>query len=284
MMTSNNNIEVSVICAAYNHEKFIDECIRSVLMQKDVSLEILIHDDASTDKTAEIIREYEKKYPEIIKPIYQKENQFLKSISISKRYQYPRVTGKYIAFCEGDDYWTDPQKLQKQYDALENHPEIDICAHASTTISASNGEVLRKSVRLQQSGIIPTEAVIKGGGGFVASASLFFRRSLIEDIPPFRKQYNLDYFLQIHGALHGGMYYFSDNMCVYRSGVPYSSTQRLKKNIAFKISNGKLVYKALKQLDIDTNREYHKTIQKCLLKNRIRQFAYHIYGVKQRFL
>ena len=86
-------------------------------MQKtDFPFEILIHDDASTDGTADIIREYEAKYPDIIKPIYQTENQYSKGIKVSQVYQFPRAKGKYIALCEGDDYWTDPYKLQKQVD------------------------------------------------------------------------------------------------------------------------------------------------------------------------
>ena len=91
-------------------------------MQKtNFPIEILIHDDASTDETADIIREYENKYPQIIKPIYQQENQYSKKVAIGATYIYPKVKGKYIALCEGDDYWIDPLKLQKQVDFLESH-------------------------------------------------------------------------------------------------------------------------------------------------------------------
>lgn len=120
------NVEplVSIDCITYNHEAFISEAIESFLMQKtDFTFEILIHDDASTDQTATIIRDYEKKYPDIIKPIYQKENQYSQDVEISRQFQFPRAMGKYIAFCEGDDYWTDPYKLQKQVDFLEAHPD-----------------------------------------------------------------------------------------------------------------------------------------------------------------
>jgi len=99
-------------------------------MQKTTfAFEVLIHDDASTDGTADIIREYEKKYPDIIKPIYQTENQYSKGIKNTLTYQFPRAKGKYIAFCEGDDYWTDPYKLQKQADFLEANPEYNLCSH-----------------------------------------------------------------------------------------------------------------------------------------------------------
>lgn len=119
---------VSISCLAYNHGKFIRDCLNGFLMQKtDFPFEVLIHDDASQDDTADIIREYESKYPDIIKPIYQTENQYSKGNSISRKIQYPRAKGKYIAICEGDDYWTDPLKLQKQVDFLESHPDYSIC-------------------------------------------------------------------------------------------------------------------------------------------------------------
>lgn len=117
---------VSICCITYNHEKYIRDAIESFLMQEtDFPFEIIIHDDASTDKTAEIIREYERKYPELIKPIYQTENQYSKGLRVSLL-TYKKAKGKYIAFCEGDDYWTDPLKLQKQVTFLEKNPDYVI--------------------------------------------------------------------------------------------------------------------------------------------------------------
>lgn len=121
---------VSICCLAYNHAPYIRQCIEGFLMQKtNFSFEVLIHDDASTDGTAGIIREYEKKYPEIIFPIYQTVNQFSQGVKISAAYNFSRAKGKYIAMCEGDDYWIDPYKLQKQVDYLENHPECIYSCH-----------------------------------------------------------------------------------------------------------------------------------------------------------
>ena len=125
-----NQLKVSVCCLAYNHASYIRQCLDGFLMQKtNFPIEILIHDDASTDGTQDIIREYEAKYPDIIKPIYQKENQYSKGISISLTYNWSRAKGKYVAICEGDDYWTDPYKLQKQVDFLESHPDYVMCSH-----------------------------------------------------------------------------------------------------------------------------------------------------------
>ena len=125
---SNSMPLVSVICATYNQEKFISQCLEGILMQDtDFEFELIINDDASTDHTADIIREYEQKYDNIV-AIYQKHNLWSQGFSIPRTVLYPRVRGKYVAICEGDDYWIDPLKLQKQVDYMEAHPEVSVCA------------------------------------------------------------------------------------------------------------------------------------------------------------
>ena len=106
----------------YNHAPFIRQCLDSLLMQKtNFPFEILIHDDASTDGTKEIVEEYALKFPNIIFPFFQKENQYSKGLrGLPSRYNYPRCRGRYIAICEGDDYWTDPTKLARQVEQLDN--------------------------------------------------------------------------------------------------------------------------------------------------------------------
>ena len=122
-----DRIVVSICCLVYNHEKYIAECLDSFLMQKtNFVYEILIHDDASTDETAKIVREYEKKFPDIIKPIYQTKNQYSNGVRPSVSFQFPRARGEYIAICEGDDYWTDPLKLQKQVNFLERNGDYGL--------------------------------------------------------------------------------------------------------------------------------------------------------------
>jgi len=119
---------VSVVSIAYQHAPFIRQCMDSVLMQKtSFPIEYIVHDDASTDGTADIIREYEARYPDIIKAVYQTENQYSKGAKIWGEFLFPHVRGKYIATCDGDDYWTDPLKLQKQVDFLEANPDYAIC-------------------------------------------------------------------------------------------------------------------------------------------------------------
>ena len=211
----NENIMVSVICNTYNHEPYISKCLDGLVMQKtDFKFEILIHDDASQDRTADIIREYEKKYPDIMKPIYQIENQYSKG-GIGQ-FQYPRAKGKYIAFCEGDDYWTDPNKLQKQFEILEKHPEADMCAHSAVIISEDGNSELGEVCPRQETCVIPVEEVIAGDGGFVATNSLMYRNGFENNNKNFRKVWSIDYSLQIAGALRGGMLYLPEKMSVYR--------------------------------------------------------------------
>lgn len=115
---------VSVRCITYNHENYIAQALDGFLMQKtNFPFEVIVHDDASPDRTADIVREYEKKYPAIIKAIYQTENQYSKRDGTIARILNEACKGKYIAFCEGDDYWIDENKLQMQVDFLENNPE-----------------------------------------------------------------------------------------------------------------------------------------------------------------
>ncbi len=133
---------MSICCLAYNQERFLSAAIDGFLMQKTTfPFEILIHDDASTDSTTEIIRDYEKKYPHIVKPIYQKKNLYSRGERIFAPHLYPRARGKYIAFCEGDDYWTDPLKLQKQVDLIEKDPDISMCFHSVMILNENNNHI-----------------------------------------------------------------------------------------------------------------------------------------------
>lgn len=131
MNNENQKPLVSIICESYNHGKYLRDCLEGFVMQKtSFPFEILIHDDASTDNSQAIIKEYSEKYPQIFKPILQTENQYSKGVSIWHTIQIPRAKGKYIAFCEGDDYWTDPYKLEKQVSFLEEHPDY-VLSHTS---------------------------------------------------------------------------------------------------------------------------------------------------------
>ena len=131
---------VSINCITYNHEAYIAQTLDSFLIQKtNFPFEILINDDASKDHTAEIIKQYEIKFSQIIKPIYQKENQFSQRVNVLG-INNKRAKGKYIALCEGDDYWTDPNKLQRQFDQLEKNPSYAAVAENGIILFTHSGE------------------------------------------------------------------------------------------------------------------------------------------------
>lgn len=160
---------VSISCITYNHENFIRDAIEGFLMQKTTfPVEILIHDDASTDNTASIVREYEEKYPQLIKPIYQTENQYSKKDGTIGRIQRGRARGKYFATCEGDDYWTDPLKLQKQVEFLEANPDCSLCFHASKSIRNNNPNdyTLHRPKDIPLDNKFEMKHAILGGGGY----------------------------------------------------------------------------------------------------------------------
>lgn len=122
---------VSIRCLVYNHEPYLRQCLDGFVKQKTTfPYEAIVHDDASTDGSAAIIREYADKYPDIIKPIYETENQWGKGTTRKNMDAAIHPNTKYIAMCEGDDYWTDPHKLQLQVDFLESHQDYYMTCHA----------------------------------------------------------------------------------------------------------------------------------------------------------
>lgn len=258
-------IKVSIICNAYNHEAYIADALEGFVMQKTTfPFEVLVHDDASTDNTAQIIREYEKKYPQLIKPIYQTENQYSKGDGSVTRIQFGRARGEYIAICEGDDYWTDPLKLQKQFDAMERNPQVDMCAHQASMYDCRVGKVTCELTPVQESRILTADEVIRGGGGYLATNSLFFRRSLQENIPIFRQFMNFDYTIQIHGALRGGVLFLNDTMSVYRLMTNGSWSQRTSADPQKGVAHWQQVITMLSVLDKDTAGKYGESIEWCI--------------------
>lgn len=137
-----NDIKVSIICVTYNHKDFIKKCLEGFISQKtNFKFEAIIHDDCSIDGTKEIVEEYAKKYPEIIVPLFEKENRMQKEGCYNLNMElYSKCRGEYIAFCEGDDYWIDENKLQIQADFLDNNPDFTGCFHKSLRKNVITGE------------------------------------------------------------------------------------------------------------------------------------------------
>lgn len=257
-----DEIMVSVICNAFNHESFIRDALDGFVMQKtNFKFEVLVHDDASTDKTADIIREYEKKYPDIIKPIYETENQYSKG-NLGK-IQYGRARGKYIALCEGDDYWTDENKLQMQYDALEAHPEIDLCAHEAVMVKEFTKDEIGYVQPARCDTVLTPEQVIVGGGAYFATASLFCRAEVVKNYMEFRKFMHVDYTIQIQGSLRGGVYYLSNCMSAYRIRQTGSwSAVTLKSGVA-RINSWNKTIKMREILNEETGYKYNGAIKEA---------------------
>lgn len=172
MMQRDYEYEVSVYCCTYNHEKYIRDALEGFFMQKtDFEWKLVIHDDASTDGTQDIIREYIDKYPEKIVSILQTENQYSQGIDINK-IMSKYLKGKYIASCEGDDYWTDPYKLQKQYDFLQQNPEFSGCYHNIIELNNKEEQVISKEFPYKEEFEIEKKINAKLQG---QTASAFYR-------------------------------------------------------------------------------------------------------------
>lgn len=265
-----DEVVVTVICFAYNHEAYIREALEGFVAQRPgFPFEVIVHDDASTDGTAEVIREYARRYPDLFRPVFQTENQFSKGVDIAQAFLFPLVRGRYVALCEGDDRWTDPLKLRRQVEALEANPDIDLCAHRSAVIRG--GRHTRDIAPRQRDCIIPVESVILGGGVFVATSSLLCRRECYLEMTPFRKVLMNDYTLQIQGSLRSGMLYLSRCMSIYRKGVPNSWTA-LHKGLPRDAQK-----RMLAVLDRFTEGRYHKAVT-------LRQRLYDAKGLRKAVL
>lgn len=137
-------ITVSVCCVTYNHADTVAQALDSFLAQReDVSLEILVHDDASTDGTPDILRRYADRFPGVVLPLFETENQYSHGVSMDPTFNFPRARGQYIALCEGDDYWSDPHKLRRQLEAMAAHPGCTFCFTNGTVHDVSGARADR---------------------------------------------------------------------------------------------------------------------------------------------
>lgn len=227
-----NHPLVSIKCLTYNHEKYIAQAMDGFLMQEtDFPFEVIVHDDASTDRTADILREYEKKYPLIVKPIYETENLYSKQDGSLTRAANAPLKGKYIAMCEGDDYWIDPHKLQIQVDFLESHPDYSTAFH-DAEILTEPGMPPVDSVYppMEDRDYSATEIFEKWT---IPMASLIYRREVLDY--PIKNIFNIlngDLFLTEKCAHTGKVRCFNRKMSVYRiqpSGVTWDTSKKIQR-------------------------------------------------------
>ncbi len=250
--------EVSVLCLTYNQESYIRKALDSILSQRVLfKYELVIHDDASTDKTSDIVREYKESYPDIINLIRSDRNKYSRKISFINTLITDVCKGKYVAICEGDDYWIDDEKLQRQYDALEAHPENDMCACWGCTVTEDGEREVSQIRPIEGDGILSMEETIIGGGQYLVTAGLFFRRKMCEDMLGLSA---LDYSWQMRGAMRGGIVYLDRKMAVYRRYAKGSWTNNVlayddKLRIQWEREK-----KLLEILDTNTHGKYHDAI------------------------
>ena len=234
MMSDMEQPMVTVWCLTYNQKDFIRDALNGFIMQEtNFSYEVIVHDDASTDGTTDIIKEYANNYPDIIKPVVEKENQWkkggLKYIIALMNEQYRR--GKYIAFCEGDDYWTYSHKLQKQVDFLEKHQDYSMCFHSAKKKYETDTMAWIDCENIQDKDYDPTDIFINWT---VPTASVLCRREAMDFYAklkhPERIQ-NYDIFIILSCAMIGKLRGMHEQMSVYRiqgEGLTYTKEALIK--------------------------------------------------------
>ena len=283
-------VMVSVLCVAFNHQKYIRRCLDSIVGQKtSFKYEIIIHDDASSDGTQDIIREYSERFPNLIIPILQEENQYSKGKDIVKNYLFPKASGKYIVECECDDYWCDENKLQRQVDILEKHKECVLCVHATNSVDAEGSEMdLHFPMMKIEEGIITTREFMdmtldENSWPFHLSAFMV-KKQLFEEYMDFKttgfpsKFFRVgDLPLYLYFGLKGATYYIDRVMTTYtmESGG-FMSRVKADPQFAYKVSEG--FVRGLTDFDEYSNHEYSAYVQRMLVPKR-----FEIARIERRF-
>ncbi len=197
---------VSICCITYSHESFISDAMGGFLIQQtNFPFEIIVHDDASTDGTAEVIRRYQQQYPTIVKSILQTANQYSQGRKVLPIVM-AEAGGEYIAFCEGDDYWTDPQKLSKQVAFLDKHPQYVICGHDAFAIDTDYQLVRESKFPRGRKDATPPQMV--ADRDILLSTNTYLFRKPIEPLPvEFYRIISADRFLVSWLSQFGGSKY-----------------------------------------------------------------------------
>lgn len=268
----NDSIEVSILCATYNQAAYIEDALDSFLGQEtSFAFEVLVHDDASTDGTQEILRSYEERYPGKVRVQYEEVNQFEKQLIAGGYFQNGLeqiARGRYLATCEGDDYWTDKGKLQAQYDYMEAHPECVCCGHKAIVVDARNDDSPVGSIGYgEESCDLTAEQIISGFS--LQTATLFYRTGFsdryLQEWPLLRVvgDYPWVIFLSQQGTIH----YDKEARSAYRSmAVGSHSSESDQDKLILRYKQLIRLHLALDDL---TDRRYTE-----LFLARARQFAW----------
>lgn len=237
---------VSIVCTAYNHEMFIEDAIVGFLLQEtNFPFEVIIHDDASLDKTSEIIAGYAEKYPGIIKPIIQNVNQFSRKGMQMLIDLINDCSGRYVAICEGDDYWVSPDKLQNQYDLMESDTTASICIHNALRKNLYTGDESKFNDKFIPQRLSSFDVV--GRAWFSPTASFFFRKFNIPRIPP---DINGDLFILFECSRAGGIRYLDRLWSVYRFGTEGSLSNSSNQSTLYRKKIRFLLYAARRKVSV----------------------------------
>lgn len=260
--TGINNPDVSIAMLAYNHCQYIEKAIEGVLMQQTTfSYKIIIAEDYSTDNTREIIMGYQQKYPDKFKLILQEKNVGPQQ---NNHDLLVNLEGKYIAALEGDDYWIDVLKLQKQLDYMEQNPEISFTFHAAKTLE-NNGNfgTHYKHPRFFDRKTVDTRDFLQKAGASFCTASAIFKKKILDRLPQWFIEAHIgDYPLMFLALENGKIGYLADEMCVYREKVKGGWTA---KNISL---SGRLRnFKKMVALNNEINKQTHGKYKKYLSLN-----------------
>lgn len=252
---------LTVACITYNHENYISDALDGIMMQEtNFPFEIIVHDDCSTDNTVNILKKYAHKYPNIIKLILQKENQYSKGIMPSKT-TFNKASGKYVSICEGDDYWIDPNKLQIQLDEMRKVEDCQMSFHSAVDVWEDKSK--KDGISTKQANdnkLFSVNEIVLGGGGFCPTASLIFIKEAVVNLPEWYDKAPFgDYFLQIFGSLKGGALYIDRTMSVYRRNSigSWSSTML---NIKKKEKEFQKMMETYNEMDRYFNQRFHSEI------------------------
>ncbi|CAL95313.1 hypothetical protein azo2697 [Azoarcus olearius] len=266
---------VSICMLTYNHAPYLRKALDGILgQQTDFGFEILIHDDASTDGTQDIIREYQLRYPTVIKPILQTENQWSQGVNPSITYNYPRANAEFVTWCEGDDMWTDPLKLALQVDGLRRHPSINLSFHQAVLVHYG-----QKCVKPYLIGdyadsdrIVSFHEAIYRPQGLIPTASCMVRWSVKQKLAEFMKTRGYirggDVFLQMFGAMGDGALYHAKPMSIYRFQTRHSLTRGMRDEIEKLANHQAAVIRAYLEINRETGGSLSREL-KTLIFQRI---------------
>lgn len=279
-----DKVMVTVVMLTYNHEKWIAKALDGIVKQKtDFKFKLFVHDDCSTDRTVEIIEWYHKKYPDIVVPFLEKENLYSQHIKITQTVLLPYIKSKYVALCEGDDFWTDTSKLQQQVDYMEEHEKCTLCFHNADFVDTEgnklkpfypqniwNDDEIEKKLLLFEGANFNVVEMLKLD--FTPTASFLYRYELYEELTKF--DLSLDLLVRLVATNMGYSHYINKKMSAYRTGNAQSASGVLQnnENMLFK-GFYKVHCNILDDFDHYTDLRYHDEIIRQKERKKLTVYA-----------